>query len=203
MAKAYNIFKQNTSQLDDYIVLVTVHATAYHETNIDILKHLIQDNKTPGVYVTLNKPYETLKRLMVQNNIDPNMILFIDVVTKIPGQESKKIDNCLFIGSPEKLSDISLAIEQAIQSLDHENKFIFFDSLNTLSIFNNQTVVAKFIHFLTVKMREWKVKGIIISLKKETDDKIINHISQLCDTNIDIDNSKSIKLHTNLNRGEK
>ena len=188
--KVSQYFRKHTSHLSEYIVLVIVHAERYHETNMDLLKYLIAELKEPGVYVTLNKPYATMQRLMRQDGIDERMVIFIDTVTKTRRSLSKKVPHCLYIGSPEKLSDLALAIDQAVKSIKGERKFIFFDSLNTLAIFNNQAIVAKFVHFLTVKMREWRVKGVIISLRKETDDRIINHLTQLCDAKIDIDDKE-------------
>ena len=189
MLNLRELFKEEINNLPDYIVLVVADIGRYQEVNIEILKLLVAEQKTPGVYVTLNKPYRIMQRLMKQNNIDERMVIFIDAVTNV-GNDSIKIPNCLFIGSPEKLSDISMAIDQAVKALQTESKFIFFDSLNTLAIFNNPPTVARFVHFLTVKMRELKVKGVITTLPKDIDEKILDELTQLCDVRIDAGKNK-------------
>jgi|TARA_B100002003_G_C14112553_1_gene535119 hypothetical protein len=184
MAEVKALFQKGVNNLKDYVVLVVVDGKKYQQTNIDLIKYLVSEKKIPGVYVTLNKPYDVIQRTFENNNIDSRMIIFIDAITHSSGQ-TKKIKNCLYIGSPEKLSDISVAMDQAVKALPKE-KFVFFDSINTLTIFNKPVTVARFVHFLAGKMREWKIKGIIISLEKGIDDVLINELTTLTDSRIDV-----------------
>lgn len=178
-------FKKGVKGLKDYIVLVTVDAKNYQKSNMEILKLLVNEQKTPGVYVTLNKPFDIMQRLLKQNRIDSRLIIFIDAITHVP-ENKKRVKNCLFIGSPEKLSDISVAMDQAVNALPTKEKFIFFDSINTLQVFNKPGTVARFVYFLASKIREWKIKGVIISIKKDSDESLINELTQFCDSTIDL-----------------
>ena len=175
-------FKKEVKSLKDYILLVTVDAKNYQKTATDIVKFLVNEQNIPGIYVTLNKPYDIMQRTFANNNIDTRLVIFIDA-TAITAS-SKKVENCLYIGSPDKLSDMSVAMDQAIKALPGE-KFLIFDSLNTLSIFNKPATVARFIHFLTGKMRAWRIKGIIITLDKETEPALLDEVTQFSDTRID------------------
>jgi len=67
-----------------------------------------------------------------------------------------------------------------------QDRFIFFDSLSTLLVYNQSKSVTKFAHFLTGKMREWKIKGVLISLQKNTDERLIAQVSQFCDRIIEV-----------------
>jgi hypothetical protein len=184
MAEVKAQFQKDVNNLKDYVVLVVVDAKKYQKTNLDLIKYLVSEKKIPGVYVTLNRPYDIMQRTFQKNNIDTRLIIFIDAVTNTSG-EVKKVKNCLYIGSPEKLSDISVAMDQAVKALPKE-KFVFFDSINTLTIFNKPVTVTRFVHFLAEKMREWKIKGIIISLKKGIDEVLINELTTLTDSRIDV-----------------
>jgi KaiC/GvpD/RAD55 family RecA-like ATPase len=181
--------KEETSKLSqlqrmrDYVALATVEAKKYQETNIKIIKSFVDDN-IPGVYVTLSKPFVTIKKILEEAGIDTDMIIFIDAITKtITGVEKK--ENCLFIGSPENLSDISIAIDQAVTALPTKERFIFFDSLSVLLVYNEPVTVAKFIHMLAGKMHIWKVRGIIVSLRRKEDEELINELFQFCDLKLD------------------
>ena len=226
-------FSEQLVSMKDYVALAIVNVKKYQQINVDIIKSLT-DKGVPGVYVTLNKPFEIMQRLFKQNKIDERFVIFIDGITKVPGNnkkiknclfiespeklsdisvamdqavnalptkkkfifldavtevstsEIKKTKACLFIGSPENLSDISIAIDQAVTAIPSKDKFLFFDSLNTLLIYNDVRVVAQFIHFLANKMRTWKIRGIIISLKKESDKELIDELSQICDLTADL-----------------
>ncbi|MBI5391991.1 hypothetical protein HZB00_03225 [Candidatus Woesearchaeota archaeon] len=173
--------EKKVKNLKEYIALATVPASSYQKTNIEIIKHFTEVEKIPGVYVTLNKPYETINQLLVKSKVDARLIVFIDAVTKTAGGELKKTKQCLYIGSPEKLSDISIAMDQAVRAIASQEKFVFFDSLSTLLLYNDAETVAQFIHFLAGKMRVWKIKGIIISLEKDTNEELLGKLVQVCD----------------------
>ena len=172
-------------QMKDYVALAVVDSKKYQKTNISIIKSLVKNN-TPGVYVTLNRPYENVKEMLSKEDIDLKKIIFIDAVTKTAGGKVEKKKNCLFIGGPKNLSDISIAMDQAIMAIPTKEKFLFFDSLSTLLLYNGIYVVAKFVHFLSGKMRIWKVKGIIISLRREKDKELIDHLESMCDLTLDL-----------------
>ena len=71
-------FKNGVKGLKDYIVLVTVDSKVYQKSNLEIISLLVNEQKTPGVYVTLNKPFDVMIRLFKQNNIDPMLVILID-----------------------------------------------------------------------------------------------------------------------------
>ena len=177
-------FRKEASSLKEYLLLVTVDAKNYQNVAIDLLRFLVNEQNNPGVYVTLNKPYEVMQRNLANSGIDARLVIFIDATSR--AEQKKKEGNCLHIGSPEKLSDISVAMDQAIKALPTSEKFLIFDSLNTLSIFNKPATVARFIHFLAGKIREWKVKGIIITLEKETEESLLDELTQFADSRVDI-----------------
>ena len=77
-------------------------------------------------------------------------------------------------------------MDQAVTSLPGSEKFLFFDSLNTLLLYNEVRTVARFIHFLSGKMRVWKVKGIIVSLKKKGNEELIKELTQFCDIQLEL-----------------
>lgn len=167
--------------MKEYIALATVPASSYQSTNIEFVKHFTEVEGIPGVYVTLNKPYATIEGILKRAKVDTRMVIFIDAVTKTAGGELKKTKNCLYIGSPERLSDISIAMDQAVRAIPLEEKFVLFDSLSTLLLYNDPETVAQFIHFLAGKMRVWKIKGIIISLEKGANKALISKLTQVCD----------------------
>src|SRR3989344_7778591 len=96
-------FKDKLKNLKEYVALATVESKDYQRTNLRIIRHLTKEQNIPGVYVTLNRPYESMNNILKNNKIDTNMILFIDAITKIVGGDVMKKGKCLFIGSPERL----------------------------------------------------------------------------------------------------
>ena len=185
MAGISSKFQKGVKNLKNYVAIATVDAKEYQKTNLAIVKHLIDSENIPGVYVTLNKPFATMETIFKGSGIDTRVIIFIDAVTKTAGGQAERTEKCLFIGAPDNLSDISIAMDQAVRALPSDQRFVFFDSLSTLLLYNDVGAVARFIHFLASKMRVWKVKGIIVSLRKDKDKELINELSQFCDVALD------------------
>lgn len=190
LKKDVDDFTSKIKNLKEYIALATVPTASYNKTNIEIIKYFIEGENIPGVYITLNKPCKTILSILKKSKIDTRLIIFIDGVTRLADNNGKKSSNCLFIGSPEKLSDISIAMDQAVRAIPSKQKFVFFDSLSTLLLYNNAEIVARFIHFLASKMRVWKVKGIIISLERGKNRDLVDKLSQVCDIVADIGGEK-------------
>lgn len=170
----------------DYLALVVVDPKTCQTANEDIIKLLVNDQVTPGVYVTLNKPAEVLEKKFQKDSIDTRLIIFIDCFSRTGDDQIRREKNILYIGSPERLSDISVSIDQAINAIPSDKKFIVFDSLSTLLIYNKSGTVARFVHFLSTKMRTLKVKGIILSMEKEQEKDLLNDLSQFCDARINV-----------------
>ena len=76
--------------LNQNVVLATVSAKNYQKTNNKLIKYLTQKLNIPGVYVTLNKPYETVSNIFNKEKIDTRLIIFIDAITKTTHEKIKK-----------------------------------------------------------------------------------------------------------------
>lgn len=167
-----------------FVVLITVSAEDYARANTEILKVLANDDNLPGLYITINKPYITMKRSLDEAGVKTDRIFFIDCITKTAGGKPEDDANVLYLDSPQNLTGLGVAMAEALSDMPSEDKykFLFMDSLSTLLLYHNAGTVAKFSHFLTSKMRVWGLRGVLMSVEKETDPEFVNQLSQFCDT---------------------
>jgi len=166
------------------IVLLVVSAQKYLSVSLNVLKHYCNDKKSSCVYVSVNRNYSNLVSLLKQKKINTNKMFIIDAITPPSGQD-KNSSNAIFVGSPKGLTDISISASAAINALKGE-KIVFFDTLSTLLTYNDAGTIAKFAHFLVNKMKDWDASGIIISLEKETDERLKSQLSQFVDRVIEV-----------------
>lgn len=171
---------------ESYIVLLVTPTRKYQDVNLELLKYMVNEKKLSGAYITVNKPYTVMKKRL-EGVVDTRKIIFIDAVTKAVSDGRVEEEGVLFIDSPKNLTDISIAISEAANSIPDERKFILFDTLSTLLLYNSAGTVARFTHFLIGRMRSWEAEGVLLSLEKEEGEKIISQISQFCDATIYID----------------
>lgn len=179
-------YLDSIKKLDKFIALFLVDIDNYQETNVNLVKYFTNIKHFPGVYITINKPFSTLADTFKRNGVDTNMIIFIDAVSHMHQSHIPDAENCFYLRSPRDLSDISIAMTEAVRAISQDEKFVFFDSLNTLLVYSSQETVARFMHFLAGKMRNYQVDGIIICLRKDTDPGLISEVSQFCDATITV-----------------
>lgn len=177
---------QKIKGVNNEIVLLNIGIEDYKKTIPEILEYLTNKKHIPGVYVSLNKPVTVLHDTFTKSNVNTEMIVFIDAISKMSNLSLKSCENCFYLRSPKDLSDISIAISEALKSINTKKKFVFFDSLNTLLLYSNENLVARFFHFLIGKIRIMGANGFIISLKKGVNKKLITELSQFCDYYIDM-----------------
>ena len=167
------------------VVLLIVSAQKYLEVTMKILKHYCNTEKNSCVYVSINRTYNTLMNLIKKEKISTDKLFVIDAITP-PSAQNKDANRVIFTGNPNGLTDISISATTAIKNLPGGERMLFFDSLSTLLIYNDIGSITKFAHFLINKMKEWKITGVIISLEKETDEKLSSQLSQFVDKVVEI-----------------
>jgi hypothetical protein len=169
------------------VVLFVIDSQKYHDIHPKLLKAVLSSNGTAGIYITVNKPYAALQDYLKDNKIDTSNMFFIDAITKTVGDDIKMTDDCLYIPSPNRLTDMAMALTQALDIMENkERKFIFLDSLSTMLIYNPVDVVAKFVHFVISKLRLFSLVGIIISIEKQIDERMVNILVEMCDETVEL-----------------
>ncbi|MBT4870185.1 MAG: hypothetical protein HON47_01270 [Candidatus Diapherotrites archaeon] len=170
---------------ENTISVVVADAHNYLEETASVIKELTTKNGIPGVYVTLNKPYKTIKKKFDENGVNTKMLIFIDAISAEAGKVEKEA-GCVYVQTPKSLSDMSIAIGEAVKAIPSERKFVFFDSLTTLLVYNKAHSVLRFTHFLTNKMRSWDVDGVILSLDSDINSDIFQQIVLFADNTVNL-----------------
>lgn len=152
-------------EMKDNDILLIAFGENYPRELINIIKK-IEKQEGEICYVTLNKPYCTLIELFKKNKINIDKFRFIDCITlSVKKAETEK--NCIFISAPYALTGINIAITEAIKSQNF--KFLIFDSLSSLLIYEKMLHITEFIHSIINGLRIHKTKGIFIISKGDID----------------------------------
>jgi len=181
-----NTLKELKKELENLpfqaVVMFVTDVKGYFKDSVNILKILINNLKLDGIYITINKPYQNLIESLNESKIDTKKLFFIDCITKTVGGKPEITENCLFIASPQNLTELGVALTQAMEAMKGKpNKFLLLDSLSTLLVYNSAGTVAKFSHFLTTRIRLSKLKGVFIIVEKEMEEKLLLTLSEFCD----------------------
>ena len=166
---------------ENFIIGVVMPNDSYEDANMHLLNFWLIKKKASGGYVSISKPHNHVIDLLKNKDISTDNIFFIDCITKGLGVKVPKEKNCVFVESPEHLTDLSVALHKFFTSSNEKNRFLYIDSLSTLTIHNNLDTVLRFIHYVTGKMRIFGFNGMMLSLHEETDKRLISELGQFCD----------------------
>ena len=132
------------------------------------------------VYVTVTRPFESFIRLFVDLSRYPN-VTFIDCISRASGIV-RKDDQCVYIESPTMLEKIMMEVINLFSKApENAGKFLILDSLSTLMIYNDPSLVTEFFYQLLNKTRSENIHSISLVVEEGEGDKYINKLIYLND----------------------
>lgn len=176
---------KNLEELPDhYTVLVMVKRKKYGLLTEELAKYFL-GRKGQGIVITTNKPGQNLLESMKNSGIDSSKLFIIDVVSKRSGEEEAAEQNITYVDSPENLTELDAGINEFLEMVQGEVRFLILDSLSTLLVYNSDRTVERFMHSLSGKMRAKEFKA-VFTLVSETRPETLGILSQFCDKVIEI-----------------
>ncbi len=166
------------------IILCIVSARMYVQTILDILKSLA-DEKMEGIYVSINRTSDAMIELFEQRGIPVERISIVDCVSPMVGITPSKTKKFKLV-DPGSLTDINIAIADFMKEVGAQSKFLFFDSLTTLMIYNTDIAVQKFSHILTAQMRAKGLTTVLASIEKEVGGHVLKTLCQFVDQTYEV-----------------
>ena len=136
-----------------------------------LFDHMHSRPNDAWVYVTITKPYESIVK-QYGDHINKENIKFIDCISRVSGL-SKTDPNCTFIESPTHMEKMIMEIMDAFKNFeDNVNKYLIIDSLSSLLIYNDDSLVTEFFTILTNRIRLSDIHSISLAIEEEMDDRI-------------------------------
>ncbi len=156
------------------VILLVVPGDTY---NNSLLKFIKKIDKRKICYITINKTYTGLIEVFKKNHINFKNFTYVDCVTKTI-TDPKKIPNCVFVPSPNDLTEISLAITKFIYSY---SSVILIDSLSTLLVYHKPKKLTSFIHSIANRIRESEAILILTISSRDIKTELFKEVEVLVD----------------------
>lgn len=157
---------------DKISVLIETDAENLDNDIISIVDSLI-DSDTRLVYVSINKPYLTVRDIFRRNGVKTENIFFIDCISASLGKEYIA-EGVSLVQNISDLNSISIEVSKAIEKI-HGKRVLLVDAIHTLWIYQKPEIIARFIQNLTEKTFRANTNTIIF-IVDEKDKRLIRKI---------------------------
>ena len=163
-------------------LLALASPDSIHAVISAIVKHLAGKG-IPGLFISFNKPYLSVKADLEKMGISTENIFFVDCVSSTAGIEERS-DDVLFLNSAANLTGLSIGLTQFIEAIPGD-KFVMIDTLQTLSIYLDSNTIASFVRSITAKASKYPMTLVTLSTPNPTNDKIIPFFEKLVEVSDD------------------
>ncbi len=147
---------------------------------------LLQMFEMSGVYISASRGAAEIIQAFEAIGVDVSHIQFIDLVSSgILGGTSVPYSNVHFVDSPIMLESVLLRTLYILKTTNHERNFVFLDSVNALAIYNEDRMLAEYLHTLINTFRQQEVLSVILNVPDQTPPLVLSNLDLYCTDLID------------------
>lgn len=129
------------------VTMVELPSENYFGHIASSLRKLIEEGYS-GVYVSFQRPFSNLKELFSQFHVDVSKLLIIDVASAFAQEPQSNETNVVHISESIDINELVRAIYTALPRVVAKQKFIFIDSLSTITLHKPLSETLRFSEFL-------------------------------------------------------
>ena len=147
---------------------------------------LLQMFEMSGVYISASRGAAEIIQAFESIGVDVSHIQFIDLVSSgILGGTSVPYSNVHFVDSPIMLESVLLRTLYILKTTNHERNFVFLDSVNALAIYNEDRMLAEYLHTFINTFRQQDVLSVILNVPDQTPPLVLSNLDLYCTDLVD------------------
>ena len=147
---------------------------------------LMQMFEMGGVYISASRGAVEIIQAFEAIGVDVSHIQFIDFVSSgILGGTDVTYSNVHFVDSPIMLESILLRTLYVLRTMDSQRNFVFLDSVNALAIYNDDRMLAEYLHTFINTFRQREVLTVILNVPDQTPPLVLSNLDTYCTDIVD------------------
>lgn len=147
---------------------------------------LMQMFEMGGVYISGSRSALEMIEAFETIGIDVSHIQFIDLVSSgILGGTDVDRTNIHFVDSPIMLESVLLRTLYLLRTTTLERNFVILDSVNSLAIYNEDRMLAEYLHTFINTFRQREVLSVILNVPDQTPPLVLSNLDLYCTDLID------------------
>lgn len=143
------------------------------------------------IYITATISYQAIADILKALEIDSSKIHFVDCISHTMMGSAIQTGQVLFVESPTMLENIMLKTEYLLRKSEAKEKLVLLDSVNSLAIHNNNSVLSEFLHIFVSSLRSRNVNTLILTVIEHTTPELNNMVNLVCDSVIRVREEES------------
>jgi archaellum biogenesis ATPase FlaH len=147
---------------------------------------LMQMFEMGGVYISGSRSAMEMIEAFETIGIDVSHIQFIDLVSSgVLGGTDVDRTNIHFVDSPIMLESVLLRTLYLLRTTTLERNFVVLDSVNSLAIYNEDRMLAEYLHTFINTFRQREVLSVILNVPDQTPPLVLSNLDLYCTDLID------------------
>jgi len=147
---------------------------------------LMQMFEMGGVYISGSRSAMEMIEAFETIGIDVSNIQFIDLVSSgVLGGTNVDRTNIHFVDSPIMLESVLLRTLYLLRTTTLERNFVVLDSVNSLAIYNEDRMLAEYLHTFINTFRQREVLSVILNVPDQTPPLVLSNLDLYCTDLID------------------
>ena len=139
-----------------------------------------------GVYISASRGAVEIIQAFEAIGVDVSHIQFVDLVSSgILGGTDIPYNNVHFVDSPIMLESILLRTLYILQASSNERNFVFLDSVNALAIYNEDRMLAEYLHTFINTFRQREILSVVINVPDQTPPLVLSNLDLYCTDLVD------------------
>lgn len=169
------------------IIMYELPTDTYLESKTKSIKQLIKEGYN-GVYISFQRPYENLIEIFKKEKISTKSIKFIDIASSVTNLNISDRDDCVHVSTKFPIDELTRAIYLLLQKTTGKKKFVFIDSMTTITLYKPLSETMRFFEFLirTVHNYDNSIKIIFNVPSDLSQKKFIKEVAAKVDTVIQV-----------------
>ena len=167
-------------------VQVRMSATNSFAVTASTLIPLMQMFEMGGVYISASRGAVEIIQAFESIGVDVSGIHFLDLVSSgVLGGTDVPYSNITFIDSPIMLESILLRTLYTLRTVTNARNFVFLDSVNALAIYNDDRMLAEYLHTFINTFRQREVLSVMLNVPDQTPPLVLANLDTYCTDLVD------------------
>ena len=167
-------------------VQVRMSATNSFAVTASTMIPLMQMFEMGGVYISASRGAVEIIQAFESIGVDVSGIQFLDLVSSgVLGGTDVPYSNITFVDSPIMLESILLRTLYTLRTVSSARNFVFLDSVNALAIYNDDRMLAEYLHTFINTFRQREVLSVMLNVPDQTPPLVLANLDTYCTDLID------------------